>query len=303
MKTSYKILWIDDQPNSIVDDQKDVTDFLEEFGIRADISVITASDDETILDLIRDPIKNPELDILLVDYHMKGMDGDELVNEIRNTDHVYLPVVFYSSSRIDIISEAVHAARLDGVYITNRDYLIQKFKDVAQSLLNKEHTTKRTRGLLMEGVSEIDAKFKDIYERVWEKLTEENKQKLTEYLKKIIVERAEKTKKKSEEFPTDLGVFSSHMDSEFLSKSYDTHTRWRVVRKMLDYLGYDLNIREILKEFGLTKEGALLNLRNDYAHATREKLEEGHSSGKCVEIRRELRRQQSNIDHILASVK
>ena len=322
MKISYKILWVDDQPKSIVDDLQDVIDFLEEFGIRADISVITApsdqsaldrikdsisvittSSDQSILDLVKDSIKDPELDILLVDYHMEGMEGDELIRQIRETDHVYLPVVFYSSSGVDAILNAAHVAQLDGVYIAARDQLIQKFKGVAQSLLNKEHTTKRTRGLLMEEVSEIDAKFKDVYEQAWRKLTEGDRDKLTKHLKEIVEEQAQYANNKSKEFPNDTTAFSSHMDKEFLSKSYDTYTRWRVVRKMLNCLEYDLGSRNILKRFGQQEEDSLLELRNIYAHNTRLKLEESHSDEKCVGIRRELRHQQSNIDRIVKSIK
>ena len=329
MKISYKILWIDDELGSIKDDRRNVEDFLEEFGIHADISIITNSVDQSILkdfleefgihadisiitdsmdqsilDLVRKHIDNPELDILLVDYHMKGMDGDKLVSQIRNTDHVYLPVIFYSSSSIEVILKAAYDAQLDGVYITHRDHLTQKFENVARSLLNKEHTTKRTRGLLMEEVSEIDAKFKDVYEQAWGKLTEGNRDKLTNYLKEIVEKQAQYANNKSKEFPNDTTAFSSHMDKEFLSKSYDTYTRWRVVRKMLNYLEYDdLSSRNILKRFGPQEEDSLLNLRNIYAHNTRLKLEESHSDEKCVEIRRELRHQQSNIDRIVKSIK
>ena len=301
MKTSYKILWIDDEPGSIREDQENVETFLEKFGIYADISVIAPSEDESASVLIRGHIENPELDILLVDYHMEGMDGDELVRQIRYTDHVYLPVIFYSSSGIDAILKAAYDAQLDGVYFTDKNYIIQKFEEVALSLLNKEHTTKRTRGLLMEGVSEIDAKFKDVYRQVWEKLTEKDKRNLIKNLEDIIAGKAKDANKRLDRFPTDLKGFSSHMDNEFLSKSYDTYTRWRVVSKMLEYVGYNLDSREILKEFGLQEEGKLLKLRNTYAHTTRQELQKSHSTEKCVEIRRELRRQQSNIDHIVHS--
>ncbi len=321
MKISYKILWIDDELSSIEVDLQDIIDFLEEFGIHADISVITASSDQSTLDriknlalvmpasndqlihdLVKAPIKDTELDILLVDYHMDDMKGDELIKRIRETDHVYLPVVFYSSRGVDDMLDAARVAQLDGIYIAARDQLIQKFKDVARSLLNKEHTTKRTRGLLMEGVSEIDAKFEDVYKQAWKKLTEDDRQKLIEHLKeKIIVDRVKDAEKKLEKFPADPEEFSRHMDEKFLSKSYDTYTRWRVVRRMLDYLSYDSGSREILKGFGSQEEGSLLKLRNIYAHNTRQKLEENHSIEKCVKIRRELRCQQDNIDRIVDS--
>ena len=57
--------------------------------------IVTNLEGQSIPDLV----SNQELDILLVDYHMDGMNGDELVQEIRNREHVYLPVIFYSSGR------------------------------------------------------------------------------------------------------------------------------------------------------------------------------------------------------------
>ena len=301
MKISYKILWIDDEPTYIEEDRKAIEDFLEKYGIRAEISTVTKLEAQSISGLVSDP----ELDILLVDYHMKGMDGAELVGEIRNTHHVYLPVIFYSASNLEVILEAASKAQLDGVYLAQRDYLTQKFESVAESLLNKEHTTKRTRGLLMEEVSEIDARFKEIYERVWEKLIDEDRDILMKYLRKIIEGRAKDATKKPEKIPNNLIDFSRHMDDKFLSSFYDTNTRWRVVQKMLEFLRCDLGDSKIvLKEFILREDGDSLNgLRNIYAHTTRQELQEGHSTEKCVNIRQEIHRQQDNISRIVASIK
>ena len=201
--------------------------------------------------------------------------------------------------------EAASKAQLDGVYVAQRDYLSQKFESVAESLLNKEHTTKRTRGLLMEEVSEIDARFKEIYEHVWEKLLEDDRDRLIKYLRAIIKRRAKDANKKPGKIPNSLEDFSRHMDAKFLSSFYDTKTRWRVVQKMLEFLRYDLgDSMIILKEFIEREEKESLNgLRNSYAHKTRQELREDHSTEKCVIIRREIHRQQDNINRIMASVK
>ena len=171
MKTAYKILWIDDEPDNTTQDRDDVEEFLEEFGIRADITFAEAPDDGSIRDRIQHDLANPDLDVLVVDYHMAGMSGDELIHLIRETDHVYLPVIFYSSSTTEEILDAVREKQLDGVYIANRRFLLEKFKDVVRSLLKKEQTSKQTRGLLMEGVSELDARLREIYDQSWEKLS------------------------------------------------------------------------------------------------------------------------------------
>tara|TARA_R110002051_G_scaffold34065_1_gene75905 strand:- start:2540 stop:3460 length:921 start_codon:yes stop_codon:yes gene_type:complete len=305
MKTSYQILWIDDDPNSTLEDREDVEEFLEEFGIRADITFIEALDDGSIRERIQHDLKNPELDVLVVDYHMEGMSGDELVHLIRETDHIYLPVIFYSSSSVEEILDAVREKKLDGVYIANRRLFIEKFKDVVRSLLAKEQTSKRTRGLLMEGVSEIDARFKEVFDQAWAQISEEQRTELRQYLNDIIAEKSTGAQRSVERFPADVETFAEHMQAAFVSKAYDTHTRWRVASKMLNMLEHDDDERGVLKELIEKPENqgqSLNSIRNEYAHKTRAQIDVEHTKEKCVEIRRELRRQQANMDGIIAKI-
>lgn len=305
MKTSYQILWIDDDPNSTLEDREDAEEFLEEFGIRADITFIEALDDGSIRERIQHDLKNPELDVLVVDYHMEGMSGDELVHLIRETDHVYLPVIFYSSSSVEEIFNAVREKKLDGVYIANRLLFIEKFKEVVRSLLTKEQTSKRTRGLLMEGVSEIDARFKEVFDQAWAKISPDQRTDLREYLSSIIAEKSTGAQRSFDRFPADIETFAAHMETEFVSKAYDTHTRWRVALKMLNMLEHDEDERAVLKEFierPDQPDQSLNSIRNDYAHKTRTKIDAEHTKEKCVQIRRELRRQQANMDGIIAKI-
>jgi len=299
MKLSYEILWIDDELDSIEDDRRHIIDFLDDFGIQANISPITNSENHSIDQSIQEKINNPNLDILLVDYHMENIDGAELVRHIR-AEHVYLPVIFYSSSPLEILLRAAYEAQLDGVYIAERISLTQKFENVAKSLLNKEHTIKRIRGLLMEEVSEIDEKLKNIYHKIWDGLSDDDRGKLMQYLKDdIIKERAKRAHKTLEDFPTTIDDFSQHMGDKFLSKSYDTYTRCRIVNKMLEFIKNDLGDQEdVFKEF-FSPKNSINHLRNTYAHTPLRQLEQDHSLENCVKIRKELRRQLNNIDRII----
>lgn len=303
MKTAYNILWIDDEPNSTDTDQADVRDFLEEFGIRADITFVEATEDGSIKERLEHHLKDPELDLLMVDYNMVGLQGDQLVRLIRETDHIYLPVIFYSSSSVSDLHEAVRDAQLDGVYIANRTALIQKVKSVVRSLLNREQTVKQVRGLLMEGVSEIDTQFYEIYLKVWPKLTTEQQVDVAKHLKSIIDERAKSAKKKAEAFPSDVEALGAHLTDSFLTAAYDTYTRWRLTRKILDISGHVEDYIAELKKFAEIEgdEVPLNKLRNDYAHKSRRILSESHSIDRCISIRKSLRTQAANIDAILGS--
>ncbi len=303
MKTAYNILWIDDEPKSTDTDQADVRDFLEESGIRADITFVEATEDGSIKERLEHHLKDPDLDLLMVDYNMVGLQGDQLVRLIRETDHIYLPVIFYSSSSVSDLHEAVRDAQLDGVYIANRTALIQKVKSVVGSLLNREQTVKQVRGLLMEGVSEIDTQFYEIYLKVWPKLTEDQQVDVAAYLKEIVDERAKAAKKKADAFPSDAESLGNHLSEKFLTAAYDTYTRWRLTRRILDITGHVEDYIAELKKFADIEgdEIPLNKLRNDYAHKSRKTLSENHNIERCIAIRRSLRAQAANIDAILGS--
>jgi CheY-like chemotaxis protein len=303
MKTAYNILWIDDDPKSTDTDQEDVKEFLEEVGIRADINFVEAPADGSIKERLEHHLKDPDLDLLMVDYHMDGLQGDQLVRLIRETDHIYLPVIFYSSSTVSDLLDAVRAAELDGVYIANRAALIQKVKSVVGSLLVREQTVKQVRGLLMEGVSEIDTQFHEIFQKVWPKLNPDQQAEVAKYLKSIVDERVKSATKKAEVLPSKVEKFGEHLSEKFLTAAYDTHTRWRLTRKILDISGHAEDYVGELKKFAEVEDGevSLNALRNDYAHKSRKLLAESHDRDRCIQIRISLRTQAANIDAILGS--
>ncbi len=239
----------------------------------------------------------------MVDFNMVGLQGDQLVRLIRDTDHIYLPVIFYSSSTVETLLDAVRSAELDGVYIANRDFLINKVKDVIGSLLVKEQTVKQVRGLLMEGVSEVDAQFFEIFSKVWADIDEEKRKEIGAYLRDIVANRVKSAKSKLAKFPSDAENFNDHIRTKFLTAAYDTHTRWRVTMKILELVDHSTGDLAELKKFAKKPEGekSLNELRNDYAHKSRKLLADGHTVEHCVSIRKTLRAQFANIDAIMGS--
>ncbi len=84
--------------------------------------------------------------------------------------------------------------------------------------------------------------------------------------------------------------FSQHMSDHFLSKSYDTYTRCRIVHKMLGFVKDDFgDTKKVFKEFFANGDKNSINhLRNTYAHTPLSQLEQDHSLDNCVNIRKEL---------------
>jgi DNA-binding NarL/FixJ family response regulator len=299
MKTEYKIVWVDDDFDSVLDDVQDTEDYLESFGIRAIIKRYDADSSSNIHDQVKRDLEDPELDLIVVDFKMDGMNGADLINAVRISDHVFLPVIFYSSVGVEALHAEVAKSSLDGVYVSSRNGVRTKIREVVASLLNKEQTIKRTRGLLMEGLSEIDSKFEEQFKMLWPKLDATQKQKIIDGTFTKIRSRVESADKRAKEIPRDFDGYLKYMNENFLSAKFDTQFRWHAVLKMLELTEHDANQIRIHNALFADNEPALARIRNDYAHKTRTNLMSSHTSAKCVDIRRELRRQYSNQDAII----
>jgi hypothetical protein len=116
-------------------------------------------------------------------------------------------------------------------------------------------------------------------------------------------ERAKAAKKKADAFPSDAEALGTHLTENLLTAVYDTHTRWRLTRKILDISGHVEDCLAELKKFADIEgdEIPLNRLRNDYAHKSRKTLSEHHNIERCIAIRKSLRAQAANIDAILGS--
>ena len=77
MKTSYEILWIDDDTQYIVELEKEINEFLEENGIKPETKIMSEVDEE--LNSINEQINSRDLDIIMIDYSMPQMNGDQLI--------------------------------------------------------------------------------------------------------------------------------------------------------------------------------------------------------------------------------
>lgn len=306
MKMNYDILWVDDEPSNIETLKDSAIEILEEYGIRANVTIVRARRNESVRISMKKGLENPDLDMIVVDYHMPGMRGDELVDILRNSDYVFLPVIFYSSRNIDEVYEAVRDKRLDGVYITPREDFYEKFQAVTKSLLFKEHSIKQTRGLLMEEVSELDARLKDVFEKGWQKLPNERKEQLVKYVKTIVGQRRKNVEVYEQGIPSSIEDFETIMLKDLGTARFDTMSRWKIVKKILEYNNLDEDSQETFHGLaGERRNGStpLNSIRNKYAHQTRAELETNHTEKNCIEMRKKIRRQQDNLDLILGKLR
>ena len=305
MKMSYEILWIDDERKFFDSKREEIEKHLGEFGIRPDITFVDASKIENTAVHVRDRIQNQKLDLIFVDFNMDAYKGSELIRVLRRSDHIYLPVIFYSAASVENLFLAVKEEQLDGVYVANQQFFTRKVKDVIDSLIKKEQTPKRIRGLLMEAVSEIDVRLCKLIQKLWQDIDWESKEVIKNYLYKDIARKNAENAKIYNQFPSDLNEFEQIFNSKMLKYTRDINTRCRLTLKLLDQHSQFEVEREVLHKFidSTNSQVSLNNLRNQFAHQSREELNEQINNVVCKRIREDIREQLENLDTLLARIK
>lgn len=63
---AYDILWVDDQPQAVADLRDNAVDFLNEFGIVGNLTLVRAKQDDDIRESMKLDSQNRDLDMLAV---------------------------------------------------------------------------------------------------------------------------------------------------------------------------------------------------------------------------------------------
>jgi CheY-like chemotaxis protein len=304
MKKHYSILWIDDEPDSIRTSIKDLTNHLRKVGVIAQITYSNPLDwtnGFTTVPEIMDCLKNPELDMVLMDYNLGDKHGSDIIAELRQTD-IYVPIIYYSQQHYDDLKTSLLEDDVDGVFISPRPELETKAKKILDSLLKREHRVRRMRGLLLTDSSELEGQGASIAERCWNLLSEEQKVKVRTDYKKYLNKSFRKHK-----------CILDTIDFEFVEIS----TFWS--QRILDAnkRGYLLKI--IVKELGWTDHAVNISIlcggeqpiqifseRNKFAHQTESELQALIDALPDIdfpkELREELHKAEQNLQNLLSDI-
>ncbi|QRN82761.1 hypothetical protein JR338_10100 [Chloroflexota bacterium] len=159
MRLTYSIIWFDDNEDYIDSLDKDEIDkIIKEWGFQPNILYL--SDPKKFGSL--SPFR--EFDLLVIDKHIEhSQEGEKFISELRNSN-VYTEVIFYSASEIDSLWKSIYEERLQGVYVSDRQSILSKLKEVGYQSLNKILDIENMRGIVMAEVGEIDQTFDEITE-------------------------------------------------------------------------------------------------------------------------------------------
>lgn len=314
MKTSYKMLWIDDNLKTLRGVKRDFERYFKKHGIIFEPIEIEQNPGIVVIEEPKflSAVEDIELDIVLIDFHMSGETGADIINHIRkNLHHYHIPILFYSGDGPQKIQEIIYKSNTDkynisdGIYFCDRDNIFQKTRNILDSLIKREERPQRVRGLLMDRVSEIDALIlKILNSDILNNMTDEQ---INGLKKKYIIEKL-KDKENHARVLLEKLEHSSFNDTVLYIVNnpcqFDSHMRAELLRNIYRYI--DSEKGNILSSFYNDvnqDEKCLSKLRNDYAHQTEFEIAAFHTSNRCKYIREESRKHLTNLTEINVTLK
>jgi CheY-like chemotaxis protein len=297
MNLTYKILWIDNDLQSYVNNGsvKSVEEFLIERGFEPVIEEVI---DEANLDTA---LSKHTYDLIISDYNLENTTGDVIIDSIRNEKRLDTEILFYTAqssykTKPEVKERLAFIERL--TFQIGRDTLLDKIEKVISLTLQKLLELNATRGLITAATSELDVEIEELV------MLLKNQQGIDEdKMKEFVNDKVFKPlQKKLNEFWERYGTFQEYFHR------IDAVKKWEILRNLLKPMVKNNQKIGAFLEANKTYQHEVIDLRNKFAHAKAEEKEgklvlrgqlgkEGFEfdEAKCIEIRRNLITHKKNI--------
>lgn len=219
MRLDFNALWVDDQLDRVKAQLDPIAAHMETQGFAFKPTYCQTMDD--VLVRIADGVFNDEVDMVLVDWDL-GNDvwGQNVIDEIR-AEIPYKDVIFYSAhTSPDDLRGLANTARVDGVFCTTRDDLVNEVIDVFDSLVYKVLDLDHARGIVMGATSDIDQMVNECILKAHGQLDDAGKKKLLSQGIKFIDDRLKDFTKRVEKLRGATEI-AQLMESTLIFNAYD----------------------------------------------------------------------------------
>ncbi len=152
MKLEYRILWFEDQPQSISPMRQNIQDELEYLGFAPviDLRIVDSSSDPLV-----DLPDQRDIDLVLMDWKLGEHDGADLSQRVRLVFR-YTDIVFYSAESTATLRRLIFEKGIDGVHCCHRMNLTEGTLGIIKTQMHKVLDLNHMRGIVMATVSDLE---------------------------------------------------------------------------------------------------------------------------------------------------
>ena len=288
MKLDYKILWLDDQIKDFIEDEiiEEVEEYLSLQGFRPEI-ITTSKSDEFFEKL------DNSYDLILTDYHLNDINGDEVIKKIRSQDYSVMTEILFYTAKADLKDtdkiSRVSFLETNTLLGDHRDEVLRATINLIELTIKKFQSIVAMRGMIMHETSSLDVEMENILQKIVDgsKAPEE-----------VIATIKKKYIKSNEEFNKNIDKVD---DIESILRTIGASHRWRAIVRNLS----DGEIKSIMADY----EKEIILIRNKFAHA--ELIDDGErqyfrdrkngldfNEDFCKKVREDLLKHKGNIDSL-----
>ncbi len=296
MKLEYKILWLDDQIQDFIDDEmiQEVEEYLNEQGFQPEI--ITVSKSEDFFKSLDD-----SFDLILTDYHLNDINGDEVIKKIRSQEFSVLSEVLFYTAKADLKDtdkiNRVSFLETNTLLGDHRELVLQATISLIGLTLKKFQNIIAMRGMIMHETSSLDVEMIEIIKKAL-KNESLNFEELSVSIYDQLIDLFTKKTEFVQECKRKMNFNQLTKDNFVYSAKYKILT----LSKILE----DLKMADFSSEY----DSEINSIRNKFAHAVLEKDENGREFFKhkedgidfnedlCKVIRENIVKHKSNLDEL-----
>ncbi|MCU4158399.1 response regulator [Carboxylicivirga sp. A043] len=296
MKLEYKILWLDDQIQDFIDDEmiQEVEEYLIEQGFQP--KIITVSKSEDFFKSLDD-----SFDLILTDYHLNDINGDEVIKKIRSQEFSVLSEVLFYTAKADLKDtdkiNRVSFLETNTLLGDHRDLVLQATISLIGLTLKKFQNIIAMRGMIMHETSSLDVEMIEIIKKAL-KNESLNFEELSVSIYDQLIDLFTKKTEFVQECKRKMNFNQLTKDNFVYSAKYKILT----LSKILE----DLKMADFSSEY----DSEINSIRNKFAHAVLEKDENGREFFKhkedgidfnedlCKVIRENIVKHKSNLDEL-----
>jgi CheY-like chemotaxis protein len=288
MKLDYKILWLDDQIKDFIEDEiiQEIEEYLSKQGFRPEIITTSKSDD------FFEKLDN-SYDLILTDYHLNDINGDEVIKKIRSQDYSVMTEILFYTAKADLKDtdkiSRVSFLETNTLLGDHRDEVLRATVNLIELTIKKFQSIVAMRGMIMHETSSLDVEMENILRKILES---------SETPDDIIAVIKKKYKKSNEEFNENIDKVD---DIESILRTIGASHRWRAIVRNLS----DGEIKSVMADY----EKEIILIRNKFAHA--ELIDDGDrqyfrdrkngldfNEDFCKKVREDLLKHKGNIDNL-----
>lgn len=249
MKLEYKILWLDDNIDAFIEDEHidDIKKHISEQGF--DTEIITQNNQEEFFDNL-----DNTYDLILTDYHMDGLNGDKVVEKIRNQS-IFTEILFYTAK-----ADLKDTQKLDRISFletttNHEEKVVEKTKELIDLTIKKFQDIVVMRGMIMHETSDLDSKKIEILRQYINSKDaleiQDLKNSVLGEIKSFLDEKCNK--------------YQDYNDNDGLKKVIKDNVLFSSARK-IEALSWILKKLE-LDDFSQAYKNEIISPRNQFAHA------------------------------------